>query len=81
MHCLTFIKNISRDLKLNNIDHLLELNDIFNNIYSSLVNEGVYIAASHTIDFHGFILCLQQIARIFHLNLKNLIKMLTNSRK
>jgi hypothetical protein len=78
MSCLTFIECICRDIKLNKIDHHFQLNDIFYQIYSLLVNQGVYIPASFTIDFHGFILCLQQIAQIFHWNLRILIKTLIN---
>jgi len=78
MSCSTFVECISSDIKLNKIDNCLQLNDIFNKIYSSFVNQGVYIPASHTIDFHGFILCLQQIAQIFHFNLRILIKNLIN---
>jgi len=81
MSCSTFIKCISEDIKLNKIANRLELNDIFYQIYSLLVNQGVYIPASHTIDFHGFILCLQKIAQIFHFNLRILIKNLINSKK
>ncbi len=81
MSCSTFIKCISENLKFKSIEYHLQLNDIFNQIYSLFVNQGVYIPASHTIDFHGFILCLQHIARLFHLNLRILIKTLINSNK
>ncbi len=81
MNCSTFLKCISQNIKLNKIDHHLQLNNIFYQIYSSLVYQGVYIPASHTIDFHGFILCLQQIAQTFHFNLRILIKKLINSKK
>jgi hypothetical protein len=81
MSCSIFIKCISQNIKLNKVDYYLQLNDIFYKIYSSFVNQGVYIPASHTIDFHGFILCLQQIARIFHFNLRILIKNLINQKK
>ncbi len=74
MSCSTFLKCICQNPKLNKVDIRLELNGIFYQIQSLLINQGVYIPASLTIDFHGFILCLQQIARIFHFNLRILIK-------
>ncbi len=74
MNCSTFLKCICQNPKLNKVDIHLELNGLFYQIQSLLVNQGVYIPASLTIDFHGFILCLQQIARIFHFNLRILIK-------
>ena len=80
MNCSTFLECICRDLKLNKIDIRLELNDIFYRIQSSLVAQGVYIVASLTIDFHGFILCLQHLAQTFHFNLRMLIKNLINTK-
>jgi hypothetical protein len=80
MSCSTFVKCICRNMRMNSIEYGLQLNDIFNRIYSSFVNQGIYIPASHKIDFHGFLLCLQQIARLFHFNLRALVKILINSR-
>ncbi|CAF1026321.1 unnamed protein product [Rotaria sordida] len=79
MTCSTFIQCICQHIKLNKIDIRLQLNALFCQIQSSLVNQGLYIPASLTIDFHGFILCLQQIARTFNINLRILIKNLINT--
>ena len=79
MNCSTFIKCISHAISLNKINNRLQLNDIFNKICSSLVNQDIYIHGSDTIDFTGFILCLKQIAQIFHFNLRLLIKHLINT--
>ncbi|CAF4066125.1 unnamed protein product [Rotaria sp. Silwood2] len=70
---------------INNIYHqpYVTLDDILNssNSNSTLgkLYQGLYIPGSLTIDFHGFILCLQQIARTFNINLRILIKNLINT--
>lgn len=79
MTCSSFIQYVAQYKLLNTIDNRLQLNGIFNQIQSSLVNQGVYVPGSLTIDFHGFILCLQQVARIFHINLRVLIKSLISA--
>ncbi|CAF3237305.1 unnamed protein product, partial [Rotaria sp. Silwood2] len=79
MICSTFIQCICQHTKLNKVDIRLQLNGLFYQIQSSLVYQGLYIPGSLTIDFHGFILCLQQIARTFNINLRILIKNLINT--
>ncbi|CAF0880487.1 unnamed protein product [Adineta steineri] len=78
MNCSTFIKCICQNRKLNKVYIRLELNGLFYQILSLLIDQGVYISGSITIDFYGFLLCLQQISRIFHFNLRALIKNLIN---
>ena len=79
MTCSTFIQCISQYKQLNKVDIRLQLNELFYRIHSLLVNQGVYILGCHTIDFHGFMLCLQEISRTFKINLRLLIKNLINT--
>lgn len=79
MTCSKFVKCIYEKLQLNKIDFHFELNSIFYQIHSLLVNQRVSIPNSQTIDFHGFILCLQQISRTYHINLPILINTLISS--
>ncbi|CAF3389401.1 unnamed protein product [Rotaria sp. Silwood1] len=79
MTCSTFIECICQHTKLNKIDTRLQLNGLFYQIQSSFVNQGLYMPGSLTIDYYGFILCLQQIAQIFNINLRILIKNLINT--
>jgi hypothetical protein len=81
MNCSTFVQCISEDAKLNQIDTRLQLNGLFYQVQSSLVDQGVYMSGSLMIDFDGFLLCLQHIARTFNFNLRLLIKNLIKTNK
>ena len=81
MNCSAFVQCISEDAKLNQIDTRLQLNALFYQVRSSLVDQGVYMPISLTIDFDGFLLCLQHIARTFNFNLRILIKNLIRTKK
>jgi hypothetical protein len=77
--CVTFVQCMCRDAKLKQLDVRLQLDGIFRQTQSSFVSQHVYMPGCITIDFDGFLECLQQIARTFNINLRILIKNLVTT--
>ncbi|CAF1576881.1 unnamed protein product [Rotaria magnacalcarata] len=81
MNCFTFIECFSQHVAFNKFDIRLQLNGLFCQVQSSLANQSATGSGSLTIDFHGFMLCLQRVTRMFNINLRMLMKKLINPYK
>jgi hypothetical protein len=79
MTCSTFVNCLSRHSTFHRVETRLQLNGVFYRTHSALVHQGFYRPSSATIDFHGFLVCLQTISRMFAINLTTLTGDLCNS--
>ena len=79
MRCSTFVQWIADSVQGNHIEVALHLNGLFDQVRSSLIDQGLCRPHCQTMDFHGFLLCLQRTAGLFNMNLRHVIKNLISS--